>query len=122
MGDTLSCQLDHRAVAPGEAITGLAEWHLASPPDRLQLRFTWETKSNGSKDADTIELVPIPVSGFSGQQRISVRAPAAPWSFSGNLISIEWTLEIFILGRGHKLAHCLYQVIISPQRREIGRI
>ena len=78
MGDTLSCQLDQRAVAPGEAITGLAEWNLSAPADRLEFRFTWETKGNGPKDTETIKLVPIAVSGFSGQKRISVRAPLHP--------------------------------------------
>ncbi|MCX6603535.1 MAG: hypothetical protein NTV52_08075 [Acidobacteria bacterium] len=113
----ITLQLDHAATAPGELITGLAQWRLTAPPETLEVRLVWKTAGKGDVDMANVPLLQVPLSGHPGQLKISFPAPLGPWSYSGSLFSIAWILELTLSTRDGELARSEHPIVIAPHRR-----
>jgi hypothetical protein len=100
---------------PGEEIEGTVSWQLASP-GTVELRLLWYTEGKGDQDSRLVATLPFPNPGGSEVRPFRVRLPAGPFSFSGRLLSLLWTLEaVAAPGPGpQRLA-----ITVSPTRQEI---
>lgn len=103
------------AFAPGETLAVRVAWHLASPPKRLELRLFWYTEGKGTQDVEIVERHPLEGGAF-GEQRVSLRAPSGPYSFSGRLISLLWALEA-VAEPGGEVAR--REIVLSPSGEEV---
>ena len=116
----LAIRLDGRtAFEPGETISVELEWSLPSSVEAIELRAVWNTVGKGTKDVGNEHLLTIDSPNPSESRRINVALPAAPYSFSGTLISLVWALELVVLPSG---AACRQEITIAPHGAEIELI
>ncbi len=79
---------------PGETLSGQLEWHLETAPRALELRLFWYTAGRGDTNAEILERVRIERPKSAGSSAFELELPRGPYSFSGELISICWALEL----------------------------
>ena len=84
------------AFSPGETVTGKVTWQLDSPPGSAELRLVWSTSGRGITDFDIVQTVPFSDPQSSDTRPFTLTLPDAPYSFSGTLITLVWTLELEI--------------------------
>lgn len=90
---TLRIDGDRTAFRPGETITGTVRWALEEAPSEFAVRLFWYTRGKGTEDVGVVDEVPVTVGDAAGEQTFSFRLPAGPYSFSGRLISLMWSIE-----------------------------
>jgi len=54
----------------------------------------WSTNGRGVGDYGTAETIPFPNPQMAETRSFVLTAPDGPYSFSGKLISLKWTLEV----------------------------
>lgn len=113
---TLSLQLDRTHFEPGERVLGTIRWdHSGKKAQMVRLSLVWHTEGKGSEDAETVAQVEIRSPPPSGRERFGFDLPPWPWSFSGKLVSIVWTVEAS-LEPGGELARV--ELVMGPGREE----
>lgn len=101
---------------PGEAICGTVAWALDHPEPGIELRLFWYTQGKGSQDIILIEKKRFDQPALQAQQPFQFMAPQEPISFSGQLVSVVWALELVLdAGRGSTRS----VITISPTGKEI---
>ena len=92
----LDIQFDDQRTAfePGELISVSIEWSLPTPPEAIELRAVWNTVGKGTTDIGIEHFITIDSPNPSDSRRIDFPLPDAPYSFSGQLISLVWALEL----------------------------
>jgi hypothetical protein len=111
--ETESGRLDFR---PGEEVRGVASWSLDEDPKSVELRLFWRTEGKGTQDFGVVATVPFEAPGRQDRRDFRIRAPESPYSFSGKLVSLIWSLEVVaepgsLAGR--------QDVVVSPTGRAI---
>ena len=104
------------AFSPGETIEVLAEWELDRQPEAIEVRLVWYTRGKGDMDADVVDRVDVGSRDISGSRRVSITLPEGPYSFSGRLISLLWSLELVAEPAGHSDQ---IEIVIAPDAREV---
>lgn len=107
---------DRAAFHPAETITVEARWELDSEPEALEVRLVWNTSGKGTTDIGVEKTVSLDAPGLSGSRRLDVELPAAPYSFSGKLVSLIWALELVALPSGESSRK---EITIAPNQREV---
>lgn len=107
------------AFRPGETTTVKIRWELSSPIDTLELRVVWNTAGKGDQDLHIVTIIRQENPPQSGEDRIEVQLPQAPYSFSGKLISVEWALEFLCFPQEES---CREVFILAPEGQEIQLI
>jgi hypothetical protein len=107
---------DNTAFAPGQTIEALIAWELDEPPRELEARLFWYTEGMGAQDVEVVETQPIDGPPASGEESVTFRAPPAPHSFSGKLISLIWAIELVAEPGGHTARQ---ELVIAPEGVEI---
>jgi hypothetical protein len=89
---------------PGSRLAGVATVLPGEPINFRQMvvRVGWHTEGKGGRDQQIVGELPFPQS--AGQlapnvplsQAFAVDLPRNPWSFAGHLITIVWTVRVFI--------------------------
>ncbi len=88
---------------PGEEIAGGVQWELDRAPESVEARLLWHTvgrsSAGGFEDVGVVATV-----RFDGPQQEDTRsfqftAPLAPYSFTGQLITLTWAVEVVALPR-----------------------
>lgn len=94
--NTLRLELtgNRTSYTPGTEITGQATWELATPPKALELRLFWFTRGKGTTDVQVVETLRFEAARTADRRDFRFRLPATPYSFSGQLISLVWALEL----------------------------
>jgi hypothetical protein len=82
------------ARKPGERIELKAAWSLAKIPRSLEARLIWFTRGKGTQDISVVASQPISAARERDEERVMFTLPAAPYSFSGRLISLVWAVEL----------------------------
>jgi len=89
---------DNRTIFhPGDEILGTVTWQLERNPQAVELRLLWHTRGRGATDLSIVETVRFDFPRPSDRRDFRFRAPLAPHSFSGRLVSIVWALELVAL-------------------------
>ena len=84
----INLEQNRTAFEPGEELTGIAGWRLESPPRTLELRLFWFTRGKGTEDVGVVATVRFDQPLSDETRPFRFRLPAAPYSFSGKLISL----------------------------------
>lgn len=115
---TMSVQLDggRSAFAPGERVEGQASWELPEPPRALEVRLFWSTSGRGDGDQEVVAVEEVPSPGASGWVRFGFVLPPGPYSFSGRLVSLAWSIEL--VAPHEKIAGGI-ALVVGPEGREV---
>lgn len=116
--DTLEIQMPEGKVSfqPGEPIAGVVVWELAEPAEAIELRLGWSTRGKGSIDIQVVDCMRIEKPAIRGEQAFCFGGSKEPFSFSGKLISLIWSLRLMAWPRGLE-SH--QKITISPTGSEI---
>lgn len=88
---------DRTEFEPGETIWASIEWSLPNAPDSIELRAVWNTVGKGTRDLGIEHSIVFDSPNSSDSRRVEVPLPNAPYSFSGQLVSLVWALELVAL-------------------------
>lgn len=81
--------------SPGEEVAGTVRWRLPEPPrSGLEVRLFWSTRGRGDRDFAVVASEAIEAAAAHGEQRFRFQLPAGPYSFSGQLVSLLWAVEL----------------------------
>ena len=104
---------DAKARRPGDTLELDFEWSLEEVPKTLEARLFWFTQGKGTQDVVIVETQPMtPVA--RGDQRVRFKLPAAPYSFSGKLITLTWAVELVADDFAER-----WEFQLAPQGKEI---
>lgn len=112
---TAALTTERKNYRPGEEIRGTATWSLPQAPTTAELRLFWHTRGKGDRDAATVETQTFPEPQLTETRHFSLRAPNFPFSFSGKLISLVWSLELVLEPDGSESI----ELVIAPEGQEI---
>lgn len=90
---TLSLEKDRQWFEPGSNLEGKLAWSFDTEADRLELRLFWYTEGRGTQDVRIVADKVLEAPGSNGSRDFRFRVPEAPYSFSGQLISLKWAIE-----------------------------
>jgi hypothetical protein len=100
----------------GETVEGVAGWRLAKPPASVELRLFWYTRGKGTEDVGLVNRVRFDSPQQEEGRKFSFTLPPEPWSFSGQLVSLIWALEMVAEPGGHMAR---VELVVSPTGQEI---
>jgi hypothetical protein len=113
----LQLQDDRTEFLPGESVTGTASWQVANPPAKAELSLIWATRGKGTQDMEMVQTIPFSDPQTRDSRPFKITLPESPYSFSGQLISLIWTLELN-LDPGDECASV--EIVIAPGRKEVA--
>lgn len=111
----VSVLLERTNFRPGEAIRGRAFWPVSGGSEEVSVRLCWQTEGKGGRDSETVGVVVPDGGGAGGEGAFTMIAPDGPFSFSGKLISLIWSIEVVATPGGFARA----EVTLSPDGEEI---
>lgn len=101
---------------PGDQVTGRALWRFDEAPESVVLRLFWHTSGKGTEDVVIVGERRFDAPGGIGEREFDVRLPLGPYSFSGTLISLAWSLELVALPVG---ATARVDILVGPTPIEV---
>jgi hypothetical protein len=104
------------AFKPGEPLELSALWALPTQPASLEVRLFWFTRGKGTEDVEVVATEKIAAAAPAGEASAHFTVPAAPYSFSGKLISLTWAAEL-VAEPGARSTRL--EFILSPTGHEI---
>ena len=107
---------ERRNFLGGETVEGVAGWRLEKPPKSVEVRLFWFTRGKGTEDVGVVSRVRFDAPQHEEGRKFSFALPAEPWSFSGQLISVIWALELVAEPGGHTAR---VELMVSPTGQEI---
>ncbi len=107
---------ERRNYRPGETVEGVAGWRLDKPPQAVELRLFWFTRGKGTEDVGVVNQLRFDAPQLEEGRRFSFPLPAGPYSFSGQLISLIWALELVVEPDEQSTR---VELVVSPTTGEI---
>jgi len=107
----ITTELDVKSFAPGESLSGQANWMSSGPITSAELRLFYYTEGRGTQDVELVETQQMQVPGA-----FAFQLPDGPYSFSGRLITLAWALEL-IIHPGDSVTRLNF--VLSPSAEEI---
>ena len=107
---TITLENASAAFGPYDEIRGSVAWELETAPKSLELRLFWFTSGRGTPEAGVIEVKSLPAS-TRGEDQFSFTLPDSPFSFSGQLIRLNWALELVAAPLGQVV---LREFLLAP--------
>lgn len=107
---------DRRQFTPTEWIFGTVRWQLDKPETLLELRLFWHTSGKGDTDVNVVDTLKWNSPVQQGEEAFQFQLPEAPYSFSGKLISLIWSLELVATANREDVKEDL---VMSPSAAEI---
>lgn len=86
---------DSATFLPGDVIEGTVRWG-EEEGTSLEVRLIWFTQGKGDRDFELVNVHKVASFGPSGSERFQFAAPNRPLSFSGKLISLQWSIEAIV--------------------------
>ncbi len=103
------------AFEPGETVEVIAGWSLDREPEAVEVRLAWATRGKGTEDMAVVRTERFERPKAVDGRRFALELPAAPYSFSGKLVSLVWILELVALP-SKEARHI--EITIGPGARE----
>lgn len=113
---SLSTADGRRAFEPGEKIELVAEWACDRQVERAEIRLVWFTRGKGDTDSALVERVRLDAPRQTDTRSVELQLPEAPYSFSGNLVSLVWAVRLELFGAAKPKQ---IQIVIAPLAREV---
>ena len=107
---------ERTAFSPGETIDGNVSWELDAMPQRAELQLIWNTQGKGTTDIEVVRTVPFHQPQASDIRHFTMQLPESPYTFSGQLISLIWNLELNIEPGDRSEA---VEITIAPGGKEV---
>jgi hypothetical protein len=101
---------------PGEWVEGVAFWGLPSAPESIEVRIYWRTQGKGTQDLEIVRNVKFTQVGLEDRRPFRLQLPAAPYSFSGKLMTLAWGVEIVVEPAGESAN---IDITVSPTGEEV---
>ena len=102
--------------APGETLRGNVSWEMESAPEAAELSLIWNTQGKGTTDMEVVQSIPFSHPQARDTRPFVIQLPEAPYSFSGQLISLIWNLELNIKPGNHSNS---LEITIAPGGKEV---
>ena len=81
-------------IKPGGKLEGSIMWELSAPAKKIEINFFWYVYQNGEvKESNAVAKLQAKNIQSTGYKNFSFDVPEKPYSFSGNLFSINWAIE-----------------------------
>jgi len=95
---SVSIQLNESKThfCPRETAIGRVSWSCETTPKSAAICLRWRARGGGVEDSDIVQTIPLPNPQAIESRPFSIVLPAAPYSFSGSLVSLDWWLEIVV--------------------------
>lgn len=106
---------DRTSFKPGETLPLSVLWALPETPRSLEVRLFFHTRGKGTEDIQVAAVQPITANASAGEAAVKFLLPAAPYSFSGKLISVLWSVEL-VAQPGDRATSCDF--VLSPTGKE----
>jgi hypothetical protein len=113
---TLSTGDGRTQFSPGEQIDVTAEWQLERRPEAVEARLVWYTRGKGDTDVCIVETQRFDTPQPFQTANCRFQLPAAPYSFSGKLISLIWAIELVVEPGGESQR---LDIVVAPDGREV---
>jgi hypothetical protein len=110
----MALQLSRIDFSPGETVTGTASWHLDAPPREAALHLVWSTKGKGTADIEIVQTQHFNNPQARDNQSFTIKLPNAPYTFSGQLISLIWQIELNVSDQTESV-----EITIAPGGKEV---
>jgi hypothetical protein len=101
---------------PGEMIEGAVRWELKEAPRSAEIRLCWRTRGKGTNDSEVVHTLPLDAPSAGDVRTFAFTAPESPYSFSGKLISLIWSVELLLKPGNRREEH---EVTIGPDAKEV---
>lgn len=82
---------------PGELVCGKASWRGLDKPGSVAIRLFWSTTGHGTTDTEIVAEKLAAQLESAGSEEFSFALPQAPVSFSGQLITLTWGVEMVVM-------------------------
>ncbi len=102
--------------APGTLVSGSAHWELETPPESVELSLFWYTEGKGDRDVGEAARATFNAPAQGDQRPFALSLPTTPISFSGQLISVVWALEL-VAEPGEQTVRL--EILVSPSGEEV---
>ena len=112
----VATQQQKTSFTPGEEVTGAVSWSLDREPKSAVVRLFWYTEGKGTRDVGVVAEEQISTPRQKDERSFRFTLPAAPYTFSGKLISLLWAIELVI--EPGDLSERL-PIVVSPTGEEI---
>jgi len=101
---------------PGDTISGRVRWRRDDEVRSAEVRLGWFTQGKGTSDGALAETMTTEHLAPQGTLPFRFVLPEGPWSFSGALITLAWTIEL-VLEPGNEVAST--EILLAPAGSEI---
>ncbi|MEQ1862529.1 MAG: hypothetical protein ABMA13_21630 [Chthoniobacteraceae bacterium] len=102
--------------SPGDTIAGTARWQRPEAPGHVEITLVWSTSGKGNVDSEVVATATVANPMPSGEHAFRFTAPAEPHSFSGQLITLTWAVEVHV-DPDEEIDHV--EIVIAPGGRAI---
>ena len=99
------------AYAPGDTLSGAALWEFDTAPKSAEIHLCWSTRGKGTEDAEVVATIPFDTPQAGDTREFTFTLPPGPYSFSGKLISLLWSLELVLKPGKHSVRE---EIVIAP--------
>ena len=113
---TIQLENEETGYRPGERVRGKVTWSLSEQPSSAELRLFWRTQGKGDEDLEVAKCISFDIPSRSQTEAFEFDLPTEPYSFSGKLISLIWSLELSVMPSDDAVRS---EITISPTREEI---
>ncbi len=103
------------ARRPRDVLELTGTWALPVAPGSIEARLFWYTQGKGTEDVGVVEMQRVDIPTAKGDRTLKFALPAAPYSFSGKLISVRWAVELVA---DREVAR--WEFTMSPSGAEVG--
>lgn len=101
---------------PGDDVRVRLTWDLDDQPQSVALSLTWHTQGKGDRDSSVVETVELSDVQQKQEVDLSITLPDGPYSFSGQLISLIWSLEAVMRPSGKSARR---DIVVAPGKQEV---
>lgn len=115
-GGRISLNEEQTDYAPQETVSGYAIWEYATTPKAVDLHLLWFAQSPHGIESRVVGSRRFEQAGPKGREPFSFELPKAPWSYYGDLFSINWALELVVSGQDP----VRLIIICGPHRRPVA--
>lgn len=101
---------------PGQEVTGVVSWDLDDSPTAVELHLQWSTRGKGTVDTQIVQTLRFDSPPAKDTRPFTLPLPLTPYSFSGRLLSLVWSLKLVAMPHGETAE---LPLVVSPVEREI---
>lgn len=96
---------------PGETLEVEVAWSADQPVEEVEARLLWRTEGRGDEEDGVVASERWPTTGTSGDRELQFTLPTGPWSYQGELLTIQWLVDAVLWPSGEQTQ---VEITLSP--------